>query len=335
MAGILTFAEQRDGKLRRASLETLSEARRLAGALAASVTTVVVGPGTQELAAELTAQGADTVVAFDDPGFASYATEAYARALAQAIADAKPAVVLIPFTAMGKDLAPRVAARVGAGLASDCVALELKDGRLVGRRPMYAGKAYATVEWAGEPQLATLRPNVFPLGPKDPSRPVALVRGSVDAAARARVTSVTATTQGKLQLGEAQIVVSGGRGLKGPENFHLVEKPGRGARRRGRRLARGRRRRLGRPPAPGRTDRPHRVAHALRRVRHQRRDPAPRGHVVLEVHRRDQQGQGRADLQGRRLRDRGRSLRGAAAPDGGRQGPPGRARLEPRPTEVP
>ena len=101
---------------------------------------------------------------FDDPALAAYATESYARALAQAIADAKPSVVLVPFTAMGKDLAPRVAARVGAGLASDCVALEVKDGRLVARRPMYAGKAYATVEWAGEPQMATLRPNVFPLG---------------------------------------------------------------------------------------------------------------------------------------------------------------------------
>jgi len=220
---ILTFAEARDGKLRRASLETLSEARRLASPLAARVKTVVIGPGTGGLAPELTAQGADRVVAFEDAGFAAYATESYARALAQAIAEAKPAVVLVPFTAMGKDLAPRVAARVGAGLASDCVALEAKDGRLVGRRPMYAGKAYATVEWAGEPQMATLRPNVFPLGPKDETRPVDLVRATADAAARARVTAVTATAQGKVQLGEAQIVVSGGRGLKGPENFHLVE----------------------------------------------------------------------------------------------------------------
>jgi electron transfer flavoprotein alpha subunit len=223
VAGVLTFAEQRDGKLRRASLETLSEARRLAGALAASVTTVVVGPGTPDLAAELTAQGADRVVAFDEPGLASYATETYARALAQAIADVKPSVVLIPFTAMGKDLAPRVAARVGAGLASDCVALEVKDGRLVARRPMYAGKAYASVEWAGEPQMASLRPNVFPLGPQDASRPVAVVKGQVDVSARARVTATTATAQGRLPLTEAQIIVSGGRGLKGPENFHLVE----------------------------------------------------------------------------------------------------------------
>jgi electron transfer flavoprotein alpha subunit len=220
---ILTFAEQRDGKLRRASLETVSEARRLAAPLGATVTTVVIGPGSEALAAELTAQGADRVVVFDDAALGAYATESYARALVQAIGEAKPSVVLVPFTAMGKDLAPRVAARIGAGLASDCVALEVKDGRLVARRPMYAGKAYATVEWAGEPQMATLRSNVFPLGPKDAGRAVEVVRGTVDASSRARVASVNATSQGKVQLAEAQIIVSGGRGLKGPENFHLVE----------------------------------------------------------------------------------------------------------------
>jgi electron transfer flavoprotein alpha subunit len=79
------------------------------------------------------------------------------------------------------------------------------------------------VEWAGEPQIATLRPNVFPLGPPDASRPVEVVRASVDTSARARVTATTASAQGRLPLTEAQIIVSGGRGLKGPENFHLVE----------------------------------------------------------------------------------------------------------------
>jgi electron transfer flavoprotein alpha subunit len=223
MAGILTFAEQRDGTLRRAALEAVSEARRLAGPLSASVTSVVIGPGGDAHAAELTAYGADAVVLYDDAAFGSYATEAYARALAQAIEQTKASVVLIPFTAMGKDLAPRVAARLGAGLASDCVALEVKGGRLVGRRPMYAGKAYATVEWTGEPQMATLRPNVFALGPRDETRPVSSVRASADTAARAKATAVTKAAQGRVQLGEAQIIVSGGRGLKGPEHFHLVE----------------------------------------------------------------------------------------------------------------
>jgi electron transfer flavoprotein alpha subunit len=223
MAVILTFAEQRDGKLRRASLEVVSEARRLAGALGATVTAVVVGPGSEAVAGELASYGADEVRVFDEAAFGAYATEAYARALAQAIADTKPAVVLVPFTAMGKDLAPRVAAKVGAGLASDCVGLEAKGGKLVARRPMYAGKVYATVEWAGEPQMATLRPNVFPLGQPDASRKAGVVKATVDTASRARVTAVRATTQGKVQLTEAQIIVSGGRGLKGPEHFHLVE----------------------------------------------------------------------------------------------------------------
>ncbi len=223
MATILTFAEQRDGKLRRASLETVSEARRLAGPLGASVATVLVGPGTESLAPELASYGADTVHAFDAAGFASYATESYARALAQVIGETKPAVVLVPFTAIGKDLAPRVAAKLGAGLASDCVALSIKDGRLVGRRPIYAGKAYATVEWSGEPQMATLRPNVFALGQPDPARKAQVVKANADASARAKVTAVDATAVGKVQLAEAQIIVSAGRGLKGPENLHLVE----------------------------------------------------------------------------------------------------------------
>ena len=223
MATILTFAEQRDGKLRRASLETVSEARRLAGALGATVAAVVIGPGGEALADELAAYGADSVHVFDDAGFAAYATESYARALAEAVSGTKAGVVLMPFTAMGKDLAPRVAAKLGAGLASDCVALSVKDGRLSARRPTYAGKAYATVGWAGEPQIATLRPNVFPLAPPEASRKAQVVKSTADASARAKVTAVKASATGKVQLTEAQVIVSGGRGLKGPEHFHLVE----------------------------------------------------------------------------------------------------------------
>jgi electron transfer flavoprotein alpha subunit len=223
MATILTFAEQRDGKLRRAAIEAVSEAKRLASSLGASVSAVVIGPGGDALAGELASYGADKVIVFGDAGFAAYATESYARAFAQAIESEKPSVVLVPFTATGKDLAPRVAAKVGAGLASDCVALSVKDGKVVGRRPMYAGKAYATVEWAGEPQMATLRPNVFALETPDASRKAEVVSASCDASARARVTAVRAAATGKVQLTEAQIIVSGGRGLKGPEHFHLVE----------------------------------------------------------------------------------------------------------------
>jgi electron transfer flavoprotein alpha subunit len=226
MSLILTFAEQRDGKLRRASLEAVSEARRLAGALGGKVASVLVGSGVEALAAELGSYGADTVHVFEDAALAAYATEPYARALAGLIAEARPGAVLLPFTAMGKDLAPRVAAKVGAGLVSDCVGLAARDGRLEARRPMYAGKAYAVVRWEGEPQMATLRPNVFAVAQPDASRKPEVVKGSVDTTARARVTAVHASGEAKLELTEAQTIVSGGRGLKGPEHFHLIQELG-------------------------------------------------------------------------------------------------------------
>jgi len=223
MPGIVTFAEHRDGKLRRPSLEAVSEARRLASSLQGPVTAVLVGPGVEGLAAELAAHGADKVHVFDDPALGAYATEPYARALAQVVTEAKPSAVLVPATAMGKDLAPRAAARLGAGLVSDCVSFAVKDGRLEARRPMYAGKAYATVRWEGDPQMATLRPNVFPLEKADASRKAEVAKGEVDTSARAKVTAVHAAAAGKVELTEAQIIVSGGRGLKGPENFHLIQ----------------------------------------------------------------------------------------------------------------
>jgi electron transfer flavoprotein alpha subunit len=222
MPGILTFAEQRDGKLRRSSLEVVSEAKRLAGGFGGTVASIVIGPGTEGLASELASYGADEVHVFDDGAYEAYATEAWARAVASVIEETKPSVVLFPMTAMGKDLAPRVAAKIEAGLASDCVELEGADGRLTARRPMYAGKAYATVEWAGTPQLASLRPNVFALGTPDASRSAEVVKDSADTASRARVTATESAAQGKIELTEAQIIVSGGRGLKAPEHFHLV-----------------------------------------------------------------------------------------------------------------
>jgi electron transfer flavoprotein alpha subunit len=220
---VVTFAEQRDGKLRRAALEALAEGRRIADALGGTVDAVVVGAGIEGLAEELARHGAARVHVYDDPALGQYATEPYARAVAQVVAEGKPKAVLLPFTAMGKDLAPRVAGRLGAGLVSDCVALTVKDGRLEARRPMYAGKAFATVRWEGEPQMATLRPNVFPLRQPEAAAKAQVVKGAVDTSARARATAVHAGGAGKVELSEAQIIVSGGRGLKGPENFHLVQ----------------------------------------------------------------------------------------------------------------
>lgn len=224
MSVILTFAEQRDGKLRRPSLEAVSEARRVADALGGgTVVSVLIGAGVAGLADGLASHGADKVYVFDDAALATYATEPFARALAKVAEETKPVAAFIPFSAQGKDLAPRVAAKLGAGLVSDCVAFTAKDGRLLARRPMYAGKAYATVSWVSGLQLATLRPNVFSLSAPAEGRKAEVVTSTVETTSRARVTAVSARAQGKLELSEAQIIVSGGRGLKGPEHFGLVE----------------------------------------------------------------------------------------------------------------
>jgi electron transfer flavoprotein alpha subunit len=224
MSAILTFAEQRDGRLRRPSLEAVSEARRLVEALGGGqVVAVLVGSGVAGLADELASYGADLVHVFDDPALGAYASQPYARALAQVASALAPAAVLVPFSAMGKDLAPRVAARLGSGLVSDCVSFTVKDGRIEARRPMYAGKTFATVAWTGGVPLATLRPNVFSLAAPQPGRKAEVRTGSVDTAAGARVSRVETRAAGKIELSEAQVIVSGGRGLKGPEHFHLVE----------------------------------------------------------------------------------------------------------------
>jgi electron transfer flavoprotein alpha subunit len=223
MPTILTFAEQRKGVLRRPTLEALSEARRLGDRLSGHVATVVIGSGVQDLVGELASYGADSVHVYDAAQLDSYSTESYVSAIAEVAAATKPWAILIPFTSLGKDLAPRLSARLSAGLASDCVGLQVKDSRLEARRPCYAGKAYATVRFEGEPQMATLRPNVFPLGTPDPARRATTVVGSPPGNPRARITAFHESGGKTLELTEAQIIVSGGRGLKGPENFHLVE----------------------------------------------------------------------------------------------------------------
>ena len=223
MSLITTFVEHRDGAPKRPSLETLSEARRLADAAGGQVQAVVVGAASDDMTSKLAAYGADRVHLFDAAQLAQYATEPYARAVAQVVESTESDTLLIPCTAMGKDLAPRVAARLDAGLASDCVGFEVTQGALEARRAMYSGKVYATVRWERTPRLATLRANVFPLGTPDESREAEVVKGEVDVSSRAKATGFEETSGATKELTEAQTIVSGGRGLKGPEHFHLVE----------------------------------------------------------------------------------------------------------------
>jgi electron transfer flavoprotein alpha subunit len=221
---ILVFVEQRGGKLRTVSNEALGEAHRLRAAFGNEVVGVCPSAADPGVAA-LGAFGADRVIVAAHESFASYDPAGYVRAVVETAERLKPQVILFPGSSLGKDLAPRVAARLGVGLASDCVALAADGGRLTAKRPVFAGKAIQTVAFTKTPAIATLRPKVFA------PEPAAQAAGTVErvdvaydaASAKARVVRIAAAAGAKADLTESEIIVSGGRGLKGPEHFGILE----------------------------------------------------------------------------------------------------------------
>lgn len=219
MAGILVFVEQRSGVIRQASLQAVSEAHRQAGG---DVAAVLVGSGIGDAAAGLGSYGAAKVFVADDPNLALYSAEGYGEAVAKACELAAPNAVFFAGTAMGRDLAPWVAAKLGVDALADAVALEKDGDQLVARRPVYSGKAFATVDSAGHsPQVIGLRPNVFAAEETGGAAEVVALDG-LTLAVRAVVKELVDTGAGEIDVAEADIIVSGGRGIKGPENFALI-----------------------------------------------------------------------------------------------------------------
>jgi electron transfer flavoprotein alpha subunit len=216
----LVFIEQRDGKIRKASLEALSLAARLGGAPAAAV---IAGKGVADSARQLGKYGAGKVYVADRDDLALYSNRGYVGALQAAREKESPDAVLIAATAMGKDLAPRFAAKNDAGVLADVMELKVEGEKLVGVRPVYSGKARATVEAASGLRIATTRPNVFPAESNDAGSDPGIETLDLGALEiRAKVTGITTSGGKELDVTEADIVVSGGRGIKGPENWPVV-----------------------------------------------------------------------------------------------------------------
>jgi electron transfer flavoprotein alpha subunit len=225
LSKVLAIAEQRAGALRKISYEVVSAARGIAEALGATVEAAVVGgAGTSSLAADLAKYGAATIHVAEHDEFARYSPEGYAAALAELIGGGDYFAVLFPASALGKDLAPRVAAQLDLPLATDATALAVESGELVVTRPMYAGRVFAKVILEGGTRLVSLRPNVFRATESAAAGAIAtlVVKSPVDTW-RVKVREIKAAAGGKLDVGEAPIVVSGGRGMKGPEHWHLLE----------------------------------------------------------------------------------------------------------------
>jgi electron transfer flavoprotein alpha subunit len=219
---VLVLAEQRDGNLKKISLELLTIGAELAGKLGAEVTALVIGNGVEGLAKALGAAGAKKVYVAETPD-KLYNTETYTQVVSDLIKQVQPQIVLAGATAMGRDLTARVAARVGAGLATDCTDLRVEDGKVVMRRPVYSGKAYIELVSTASPAMASVRPNTYGPAAQDAGRTAEVVKVEAKAGApRATVKEVVKTAGDKPDLTEAEIIVSGGRAMKAAENFKIL-----------------------------------------------------------------------------------------------------------------
>lgn len=223
--GILVFIEEREGKVKKTSLEVLSAAFKLAEPLKETVIALRMSAG--ECSVDLAHYGADKVISAQHELLNTYSTEGYCQTVAQVAEAEQPRIILGSASAMGKDLLPRVAAKLGVGLAQDCVEAKMVDGQqLECVRPIYAGKAYARVRPLMTPAMATLRPNVFTLGEADTGRSAETTTITPELSAglvHASVKEIQQSEGQKIELTEASIIVSGGRGMKGPENFPMIQ----------------------------------------------------------------------------------------------------------------
>lgn len=221
---ILAILDQRDGKYRKSAFEVATAALELAEKLGGDSVGVVIGSGAPADASSVGAFGLSKVYSAENESCAHYIPEAYTQAVLAAIEATNPEIVLFSATSVGKDLAPRVAAKLSVGLATDCIAVDVVDGKLEAERPVYAGKAFTTVSFNSSPQLASLRPNIFTPKESNPGASAEVEKLDFDSGEIKTVFREFKKSGGeKVEISEADVIVAGGRGLKGPENYHLVE----------------------------------------------------------------------------------------------------------------
>jgi electron transfer flavoprotein alpha subunit len=217
---VLVVAEQIQGVFRKVTFEALSAGVKLAAQTGGELQALVLGSGIDGLAADLKDYGAAKIMVADDAALADFTTEAYTQVLAGVIEQAQPGIVLLGATTQGKDLAARLSARLNVALATDCVALAVDAGQVVATRPMYGGKILADVALSGTPVIVSLRPNTQTIAPSAGAgtiEKVAVTLGEL----RSQVVAKQFES-GKVDLTEADIVVTGGRGMGGPD-FSAIE----------------------------------------------------------------------------------------------------------------
>lgn len=239
-SGVYIFAQQVDNQLNCIAFELLGKAKDLAEDLNTDVTAVLIGSGVKGLADELAAYGAQKVIVVDDPELKDYRTEPYAHALASVIRNYKPEIVLVGATAIGRDLGPRVSARVATGLTADCTKLEIGDfplnpisgreqkhNQLLMTRPAFGGNTIATIACPNHrPQMATVRPGVMRAIERMAGAKAVIEEfnpGFTQNRNYVEILNIVKSVKETADIMDAKILVSGGRGMGCPENFRVLE----------------------------------------------------------------------------------------------------------------
>ncbi|MCX7997978.1 MAG: electron transfer flavoprotein subunit alpha/FixB family protein [Leptospiraceae bacterium] len=219
MANVLVVAEIKDGILKKISREMTSSAKKIAEVFGSQVEVLMIGDGVEKFAPDVASVGADKVIVAKASEFHP---EGYANIIAAVAKEKGSRVVLMPHTGQGKDYSPRVAVKLGAGIVADIVGISIDGGKVVAKKPIYSGKAYANIKVNTDVQVFTVRPNSQEIVEKAAAGVVETTsHGFGDV--KTKTLSVSMTGGNKVQLTEASIIVSGGRGMRGPENFAILQ----------------------------------------------------------------------------------------------------------------
>lgn len=226
--GVWVFAEQREGQLQKVSLELLGEGRKIADKLGSKLTALLIGNKVQNLVEDLSRHGADEVLVVDAPELEHYTTDGYTKAICELANAKKPNIIFIGATFIGRDLGPRVAARLETGLTADCTSLDVdvESGDLLATRPAFGGNLMATIVCPDHrPQMATVRPGVFeklPLGENDATvENIEIKFNSNDI--RTKIVKIIKEHKDIVDISEANVLVAGGRGIGSEENFKMLK----------------------------------------------------------------------------------------------------------------
>jgi len=224
MGKILAFIESRDNKIKNSGFEVASTALKIANDSGSAIEALLIGNSVSQVVGELGAYGIKKALVVEDARLEKYSTTAYSKILAEVCKQSGADTIILSATAMGKDMSPRVSAKLDAGLAVDCTEIKVENGNIIATRPVYAGKAYIHVKVNSVIKIFSLRPNVFkPVKVEGVTTEVGKNQIELSDSDFASQVKEVVVSNEKLDVTEADIVVSGGRGLKGPENFYLVE----------------------------------------------------------------------------------------------------------------